>query len=760
MAVAGIAALAVFLFVIRDMPMLGNENQVSSVETSAETGTGVPFETETDAPEDDTPVHREPKRIVEMGEPLALVVGETLSVWPENQVEALLSGEVRLLSSDLSVISTDECGLVTAVGEGKAKLTIRTRRSEEIRTVTVTEPVISLRFETESYEMEKYSQVDTVLHYELGPLLKPEDIVYVSSDESVAKVDGSGRVLATGAGTAEITASIGDVSAVCSITVNSTLSSIGFSFSSMPVRIGDTVRLPLIYNPADTTSDTTTAWESSNPQVVTVDGNGVIRAVGAGSAVIRAVCGKFRAEATISVVIPVSGVTVSQTAMTLNKGASAALQASVVPGNTTEDRSITFSSDNASVARVDASGLVTAIAPGVAHVTANHGLLGAVCTVTVLSPLQAVRIGQETLSVIEGSSANLSVIFEPADTTDPKTVSWSSENPEIALIDENGSVTGVREGETVVTAAAGGFSASVTVKVLPWVEVESVTLSETEHVATSRGETFTLTAVVTPSDATEGTVTFQSSDENVATVDGAGLVKAVDRGTAVITATAGGKSAACTVTVDIPEPDKVVVLDPGHSSRFTGAYYFNRKEDELNLATALACKAYLEAHYAGVQVYLTRSDGQPVNASSLSKDLEDRAQFAQDHGADVLVSLHYNASTNHSASGALVFVSAQANVAERCRNLANAVLAQLASTGLRNLGPVSTVSNQYFDEYGNPLDYYAINRHCANRGIPGVIVEHCFMDHDVTYIDSPEKISRLGVLDAIGIANYLGLPPK
>ena len=124
------------------------------------------------------------------------------------------------------------------------------------------------------------------------------------------------------------------------------------------------------------------------------------------------------------------------------------------------------------------------------------------------------------------------------------------------------------------------------------------------------------------------------------------------------------------------------------------------------------------------------------------------------------MSLHYNASNQHNASGSLVFISAQANVTTVCRNLANSILAELQTTGLRNRGPVVTTSNQYFDEFGNPLDYYAINRHSANRGIPGIIVEHCFMDHDVTYIDTIEKQQRFGVLDAIGIANYLGLQPK
>lgn len=70
------------------------------------------------------------------------------------------------------------------------------------------------------------------------------------------------------------------------------------------------------------------------------------------------------------------------------------------------------------------------------------------------------------------------------------------------------------------------------------------------------------------------------------------------------------------------------------------------------------------------------------------------------------------------------------------------------------------MSTTKFDAYGNPLDYYAINRHAANRGIPGIIVEQCFMDTEFAYYSSQEALNRLGVANAKGIAEYLGLPAK
>lgn len=733
------------------------DSGTEDLESASETETGSEPASETE-PEQSTEAETKPEKVLEE-KPLSLYLGRTEWFEPDLGIEGVSS--IRIYSSsDETVVTVDRTGRVTAVGIGTAEVRARSGALTVVRTVEVTDPVSSMEFVTKTYELEKYTQVDAELKKEFYHDEDEKDIVYSSSNVNVAKVSSSGRITATGRGEADVFARLGDLEAVCHVTVKSTLSSIAFPFKTLSLRLGDTVAIPLVYNPADTTDDLTTKWTSSNTGVLTVDGNGTARAVGAGNAVITAVCGKFKAEATISVVIPVTGVAISATALTLVKGAQGTVSASVVPGNTTEDRTVSFSSDTPSVAKVDAAGVITAIAPGTAHITANHGLIGAVCTVTVLSPLEAIVMNQPEISVIKGFSAALALSYVPADTTDPKTAVWTSDHPEIAEVDANGQVTAVSEGTAVITANVHGIQATAAVTVLPYVEVESVTLSETEKLVTTRGETFTLTAVVTPQDATEGAVTFSSSDTGVATVDGNGTVKVVDRGTAVIKATAGGKSAEMTVIADLPDPDKIVVLDPGHGGRYAGAYYYGRQEEDLNLVTALACKAYLEAHYAGVQVYLTRSTDQELDSVNLARDLEARAQFAQDKNADILVSLHYNASNNHSASGSLVFISAQVSVTERCRNLANSILTQLATTGLQNRGAVVTTSNQYFDEFGNPLDYYAINRHAANRGIPGIIVEHCFMDHDVEFIDSIEDQQRFGVLDAIGIANYLGLPEK
>ena len=200
-----------------------------------------------------------------------------------------------------------------------------------------------------------------------------------------------------------------------------------------------------------------------------------------------------------------------------------------------------------------------------------------------------------------------------------------------------------------------------------------------------------------------------------------------------------------------PLNTKVVVLDPGHNAKFTGAFYYNRQEHVMTLKVAQACKTYLESHYQNIEVYMTRETAAPLG-DTIGDDLWARVELADQKNADILVSMHFNA-LNGSQDGALCFVSGQQNVSSQCQKLGNAILGKLQGLGLRNRGNQVTASKDYPGE-----DYYAINRLSARYGIPGIIVEHCFMDnaHDQIYIQSDTALQRLGYADAQGIAAYFG----
>ena len=162
-------------------------------------------------------------------------------------------------------------------------------------------------------------------------------------------------------------------------------------------------------------------------------------------------------------------------------------------------------------------------------------------------PVSSVSLNKTSQELVVGESVQLNATVNPSDATE-KTITWSSSNQAVATV-AGGKVTAISEGTTSITASAGGKSAtcSITVK-KKTVGVMSIELNKTELTLTE-GESETLVATVKPEDATDKTVTWSTSNAEVATVDN-GKVVAVKEGESVISAKAGDKTATCKVVVD------------------------------------------------------------------------------------------------------------------------------------------------------------------------------------------------------------------
>ena len=157
-----------------------------------------------------------------------------------------------------------------------------------------------------------------------------------------------------------------------------------------------------------------------------------------------------------------------------------------------------------------------------------------------------ISLNKSSIELKVGGSEGLSASVEATGNPD-KSVTWSSSDSSVATV-SGGNVTGVKAGTATITASAGGKTATCSVKVTEQaVSVTTVKLSA-DKMTVEPGKTATLTATVEPSNATDKSVTWSSSDTSVATVSG-GTVTGVKAGTSTITATAGGKSASCVVTV-------------------------------------------------------------------------------------------------------------------------------------------------------------------------------------------------------------------
>ena len=208
----------------------------------------------------------------------------------------------------------------------------------------------------------------------------------------------------------------------------------------------------------------------------------------------------------------------------------------------------------------------------------------------------------------------------------------------------------------------------------------------------------------------------------------------------------------------------VVALDPGHDSTHAGASAFGLREEDLTLKIANYCKEELET-YAGVSVYMTRTTSAcPHPGGSSGSDIAARADAAAAAGAKIFVSFHLNSSTSSAAAGAEVIVpnsSWKPQVGQDGRALAEQIISELTKLGLNNRGIYSkdtTINERYPD--GSLSDYFSVQIYNKENGIPGIIVEHAFISNsnDVNrFLASESGLKQLGVADATGIANYLGL---
>ena len=264
-------------------------------------------------------------------------------------------------------------------------------------------------------------------------------------------------------------------------------------------------------------------------------------------------------QVTVREPVPVTSVMLNESTLTLARGLTAQLTAVVFPTNA-DSQTVTWTSSNASVAAVDSNGLVTAAGEGTAIITAEAGGKTAQCTVTVNPTPTASRItlSQTTLQLAGvGDTKTLEYTLTPEGAQ--ATVTWSSSNTSVAVVDQTGTVVAMKVGTAVITATTEkNLRATCTVTVRAPVPATSVTLNQTT-VRLNPGGTAQLTAAVLPSNTTSETV-WESSNTSVATVDDKGLVTATGIGAAEIKVAAGNKYAICNVYVGNP-PDAFTAED-------------------------------------------------------------------------------------------------------------------------------------------------------------------------------------------------------
>lgn len=324
--------------------------------------------------------------------------------------------------------------------------------------------------------------------------------------------------------------------------------------SSVELVEGETANLSATVSPNDAYNKKV-LWVSSNTSVVTVS-NGVITAISEGNAIITAKSDDGGKTATCSVtvkkkVINVTGVSLDKETINLSIGEDYNFNATIEPSNAT-NKNLTWSSSDESVAIVTSEGQVKAIAVGATaiKVATEDGDFSASSQVVVTISVSGISLSSKEITLGEGESKTVLATITPSDATN-KNVIWESSDPTVAIVD-NGEITAISAGTTVVTATSEDGSSTESCVVTVVAYVSEVTLNKSE-ITLSVGTSEVLIATIHPSNATNKNLKWVSSDAAIVNVV-EGTITALSDGTAIITVISedGEKSATCTVTVVVP----------------------------------------------------------------------------------------------------------------------------------------------------------------------------------------------------------------
>jgi uncharacterized protein YjdB len=385
-------------------------------------------------------------------------------------------------------------------------------------------------------------------------------ITWASSNTAAATVSSSGLVTGVAAGTATISAtSANGKTASCVVTVsNIAVTSVTLNASTAKITVGSTSQLTATIAPTTATIKTV-SWTSSNTSIATVSSTGLVTGVAAGSATITATSTSGSKTATCAVTIyipvPVTSVSLSASTATIAVGYTSQLTATAAPATATT-QTVSWSSSATSVATVNSTGLVTGMAAGSATITVTtlDGGYTASCVVTVQTiAVTGVALSASTATIAVGYTSQLTATITPTNATN-QSFTWTSSNTSAATVSSAGLVTGVAAGTATITVTTADGNKTATCAITAQtVAVTGVSLSSSSSTI-SLGYTSQLVATVSPTNATNKTFAWSSSNTSIATVSNTGLVTGIAVGSSTITVTTddGTHTATCAISIIIP----------------------------------------------------------------------------------------------------------------------------------------------------------------------------------------------------------------
>lgn len=509
--------------------------------------------------------------------------------------------------SNGTLIETDSTGRLIAKAAGSTTLTFKSKDGGyeahmvvdikqsliQIDTITINEPAKDLHINDE---------------YKLSASWTPAnaeavDIVWGSSDETVATVDDKGNVIAWSLGTVTISVVAPnpnkDVSASLVLNVvepPQKVTGVDITIDKSSIISNQTAKVTVDVKPANAANKDYTLTVTPAGSATVVKSTGIVTPAidtdGDVTITVKTVDGNFTDSVVLHVdrYVAVTGVTIKDGAtLQMYPQGTHTLDVEVAPANASDD-SIKYTSSDAATVKVDADGKLTALKTGSATITAASVDKPAVkdtITVTVVpdpSVLTGIDLSGNNVTGAAGvyelgslpsdGSGAVTVTMAPLPATATlgnvvATVQSGSDNIESIVVDNTLHtfvVTGKAVGDAVIKLTAGTVSSTLTVHVIQGsVAVTGVEISDGDTISVDLSAgTKQLTAVVKPANATNKAVTWSSSDQAVATVTNTGLVTVLKGGSATLTVTTtqGGftDNIALTVVDDVNKPLTALTL--------------------------------------------------------------------------------------------------------------------------------------------------------------------------------------------------------
>lgn len=490
----------------------------------------------------------ESSKVIYTGEEYTL--GYTLT--PENASNK----DIKWTSAKPSVASVDQDGNVLGVSPGETIIMAQTEdgRYTDYCTIIVKQEAKNIKITTKDVFLDKG---DT---YEIEYTVDPETstdvtIKWESMNPSIATVNQDGEVTAVAIGSTTILAKLAGEVAYCNVTVIEKADGIKLNYDEKTIFKGNTFALKASIDPEGATNRKVT-FVSSKTSVATVTSSGTVKGISPGTALItvKSDDGGHKAICVVTVKEMVTSIKLNYTFYAVGIKNTFTLVPKVTSTNTT-NKKVSFTSSNTSVAVVNSKGQVTGKKLGYATITVR-ALDGSgvkeTCRVRVVVPTNSIKINRTMMTMVVGRSTKLKATFSPKNTS-YKSVNWTSSNPDIARVLDDGTVTALSPGTVTVTASSkdsGGKKKAVCyITVRESVPSNGITITSKNPVMVV-GEKFTMSAVTTPYNSTDS-ITWESDNTAIASIGRTtGTISAKTSGIATIVAvSSGGKVNTTTVTV-------------------------------------------------------------------------------------------------------------------------------------------------------------------------------------------------------------------